>query len=123
MPKDLNFSSSSCFSTISRNQADGNIIILCHFPVNFNFEICFMSHSLISGGAKQWTNLFSRFSKRYGTNISLSMSYRKKGVRFVASDATGRNGGVPEISDGETAPRSYVWPDKKVALLCEFFIL
>ncbi|KAF5480525.1 hypothetical protein F2P56_001267 [Juglans regia] len=69
-------------------------------------------------GAKQWTNLFPRFSKRYGTNISLFMSYRKKGVRFVASDATGRNGGVPEISDGETAPRSYVWPDKKKPRVC-----
>lgn len=111
---------SSCFSTISRNTTDGNIIILCHFSVNFNFELCFMSHLLISGGAKQWTNLFPRFSKRYPTNISLSTSYRKKGVRVVASDTTGRNGGVLEISGGETAPRSYAWPDKKVALLSEF---
>jgi hypothetical protein len=50
----------------------------------------------------------------------LFTSFRKKGVRFVASSATGRSGGVAEISEGQTAPRSYVWPDKKVAILCEF---
>lgn len=75
-----------------------------------------MSYSWISDGAKQRIKLFPVFRKTYGTNIALFTSSRKKGLGFVASDSKGRHGGVAEISDGETAPRSYVWPDKKVAL-------
>ncbi|XP_059432072.1 alternative NAD(P)H-ubiquinone oxidoreductase C1, chloroplastic/mitochondrial isoform X3 [Corylus avellana] len=64
-------------------------------------------------GAKQWPKLFPGLSKRYGTDLALFTSFRKKGVGFVASGTTGWSGGVAELSEGETAPQSYVWPDKK----------
>lgn len=77
----------------------------------------------ISGGANQWTKLlFPCFPKRYGTNFALFASSRTKGVRFVGSGATGKNGSAVEISEAETVPRSYVWPDKKVALLCLIYL-
>ncbi|KAL4632738.1 hypothetical protein ACB092_04G071800 [Castanea dentata] len=67
-------------------------------------------------GAKQWTNkLFPVFPKRYGTGFSL---FPNKGVRFVGSGVTVGNGGVVEISEGEKAPRSYVWQDNKKPRVC-----
>lgn len=49
--------------------------------------------------------------------MALFTSFRKKGVGFVASGTTGWSGNVAEVSEGEIAPQSYVWPDKKVANL------
>lgn len=70
-------------------------------------------------GANQWTKLlFPCFPKRYGTNFALFASSRTKGVRFVGSGATGKNGSAVEISEAETVPRSYVWPDKKKPRVC-----
>lgn len=70
-------------------------------------------------GASQWTKLlFPCFPKRYGTNFALFASSRTKGVRFVGSGATGKNGSAVEISEAETVPRSYVWPDKKKPRVC-----
>ncbi|XP_059432074.1 alternative NAD(P)H-ubiquinone oxidoreductase C1, chloroplastic/mitochondrial isoform X5 [Corylus avellana] len=69
-------------------------------------------------GAKQWPKLFPGLSKRYGTDLALFTSFRKKGVGFVASGTTGWSGGVAELSEGETAPQSYVWPDKKQPRVC-----
>ncbi|GMY12583.1 alternative NAD(P)H-ubiquinone oxidoreductase C1, chloroplastic/mitochondrial [Fagus crenata] len=69
-------------------------------------------------GAKQCTKLFPCIPKRYGTNFALFASSRTKGVRFVSSGATGKNGSVVEISEAETVPRSYVWPDKKKPRVC-----
>lgn len=70
-------------------------------------------------GANEWTKLlFPCFPKRYGTNFALFASSRTKGVRFVGSGATGKNGSAVEISEAETVPRSYVWPDKKKPRVC-----
>ena len=87
-----------------------------HIQLNISFtalKVFFFFFCGISGGAKQWTNkLFPGFPKRYGTGFSL---FPNKVVRFVGSDVTVANGGVVEISEGEKAPRSYVWQDNKVA--------
>lgn len=105
------------FPAFSQQPNEGSQFSLqCLFSYDIIVELRFLCHFWISGGAKQWPKLFPGFSKRYGTDFALFTSFRKKGVRFVASGATGRNGGVVEISEGETAPRSYVWPDKKVAI-------
>nr|POF17269.1 alternative nad(p)h-ubiquinone oxidoreductase c1, chloroplastic/mitochondrial [Quercus suber] len=67
-------------------------------------------------GAKQWTNkLVPGFPKRYGTGFSL---FPNKVIRFVGSGVTVANGGVVEISEGEKAPRSYVWQDNKKPRVC-----
>ncbi|PON52821.1 FAD/NAD(P)-binding domain containing protein [Parasponia andersonii] len=70
--------------------------------------------------AKQGTNFFPGFLRRKGTPFSfpfLSNSQRK-GMALVASAATGYNGGVAEVSEAETKPRSYSWPDNKKPRIC-----
>ncbi|KAK9265598.1 hypothetical protein L1049_021557 [Liquidambar formosana] len=71
-------------------------------------------------GAKQWGKLFPGSSRRFATDLSLFGGFRSKGLRFVASATLGGNGGVVEVSEGETAPppRSYKWPDKKKPRVC-----
>lgn len=72
----------------------------------------------LNRGAKQWPKPVPEFSKRCGTDFSLFKNSWKKGVRFVASATTERIGGVVEISERETPPSSFAWPDKKRPRVC-----
>ncbi|KAL5555245.1 hypothetical protein UlMin_037481 [Ulmus minor] len=69
-------------------------------------------------GAKQRGKLFSGFSRRNRTSLLFLSSSQRKGIGLVASGGTGVNGGVAEISEAETAPRLYSWPDKKKPRVC-----
>ncbi|XP_062154578.1 probable sugar phosphate/phosphate translocator At3g11320 isoform X1 [Alnus glutinosa] len=63
----------------------------------------------ISGGSKQRATLFSDSPRVSAANLSLSPS---RGFGFLASDGIIRgNEGVAKVSDGQTAPLSYTWPD------------
>lgn len=65
--------------------------------------------------------LIPGFSRKHGTGFSFSESSKGRGCRFVASGAMGIHGVVAEASEGEKAPTTYSWPDKKVgffSLLC-----
>lgn len=68
---------------------------------------------------KHQVKLFSNFSRRGQTKISVFASSGKKRFQFVvASSASGGNEGVAEISEAETSPRFYSWPDKKKPRVC-----
>lgn len=71
----------------------------------------------VSGGGSKWAKLIPGFSRKPGTGLSFSRSSQRKGSRFVASAAMGIDGGVAEVSEGEKAPTTYSWPDKKVGFL------
>ncbi|XP_062154579.1 probable sugar phosphate/phosphate translocator At3g11320 isoform X2 [Alnus glutinosa] len=69
------------------------------------------SATLVSfkGGSKQRATLFSDSPRVSAANLSLSPS---RGFGFLASDGIIRgNEGVAKVSDGQTAPLSYTWPD------------
>lgn len=80
------------------------------------FWVIFIPHwlLLISGGVKQWSKLFPGLSRSKGTSLSFLTNSPRKGVGLVASAATGDTGGVADISEAESAPRFYSWPDNKV---------
>lgn len=90
-----------------------------------------------SGGVKvkvkQWGKLFSGFSRRSGTTrFSFPMNKNnnknkstRNGVEALkfASSAIGVNRGVADISEAQTSPRFYSWPDNKVQLFFFFFLI
>lgn len=65
----------------------------------------------------QWSKLFHCSSKSFGTNFSLFTTPSKNRFCFAASSSSGKDGDSVEMSEGETAPRVFTWPDKKVGLL------
>lgn len=70
-------------------------------------------------GARQLGKLFFPGSgTKFGTNSFLFGAIRRRGSPIVASAATGRNGGVVEVSEDERARRIYVWPDDKKPRVC-----
>ncbi|KAJ9159466.1 hypothetical protein P3X46_024973 [Hevea brasiliensis] len=72
----------------------------------------------ISIGSKRLGKLFS-VSPRWSIRSPLfPNSPRSRGFRFVASSAIGTNEGVAEISQGETRPRIYKWPDNRKPRVC-----
>ncbi|EXB80259.1 hypothetical protein L484_025113 [Morus notabilis] len=74
---------------------------------------------------KQWSNLFSGFSRRSGTDFSFPRkNSQRKGVRplkFASSSSSSvePNGrGVADISEDEASRRLYAWPDNKKPRVC-----
>ncbi|PIN24246.1 NADH-dehydrogenase (ubiquinone) [Handroanthus impetiginosus] len=60
----------------------------------------------------QWGKLVQQHSRKYWSNSSLfSRSGGRRGLRVVGSSSTGKYGGVSEVSESESQPSSYVWPD------------
>ncbi|XP_050377435.1 alternative NAD(P)H-ubiquinone oxidoreductase C1, chloroplastic/mitochondrial [Argentina anserina] len=69
--------------------------------------------------AKHQGRLFPDFSRGRGSKISLFASSQRKSYQFVvASSASVGNGGVAEMSEAESAPRYYSWPDEKKPRVC-----
>lgn len=69
--------------------------------------------------AKHCAGLFPSFSRRCGTKITLSASSQQKRFRFaIASSAPRSNGNVKDLSEAETAPQLYSWPEKKKPRIC-----
>lgn len=81
----------------------------------FFFWFCF------PGRSKEPIKLFPTSFRGHGCNLSFSISSLRRGVRFIASSAAGKNVGAAEISEAEKAPRYYSWPHKKVEIL--FFVV
>ncbi|KAH7840775.1 hypothetical protein Vadar_021422 [Vaccinium darrowii] len=70
-------------------------------------------------GARQLGKLFFPGSgTKFGINSLLFGAIRRRGSPIIASAATGRNGGVVEVSEDERARRTYVWPDDKKPRVC-----
>lgn len=69
--------------------------------------------------AKHQARLFPDFLRKGRSKISLfARSQRKRSQFVIASSASGGNGGVAEISEAETAPQFYSWPDEKKPRVC-----
>lgn len=75
---------------------------------------------LVTGGAKRWNRPFPISLRGLGTNLSFSAISRSRGIGFIASGATGRNGGVAELSEANPESRLYSWPDNKVELVAYY---
>ncbi|KAG8645578.1 alternative NAD(P)H-ubiquinone oxidoreductase C1, chloroplastic/mitochondrial isoform X1 [Manihot esculenta] len=72
----------------------------------------------ISIGATRLGKLFPVSPRWSICSPSFTNSPRRRGFRFVASSAIGKNEGVAEISQGETPPRIYTWPDNRKPRVC-----
>ncbi|KAL3729111.1 hypothetical protein ACJRO7_033674 [Eucalyptus globulus] len=81
-------------------------------------SVALLPFNRVSGGGSRWAKLIPGFSRKPGTGLWFSKSSRGKGCRFVASGAVGIGGGVAEVLEGEKAPATYSWPDKKRPRVC-----
>ncbi|XP_059624475.1 alternative NAD(P)H-ubiquinone oxidoreductase C1, chloroplastic/mitochondrial [Cornus florida] len=79
----------------------------------------FARFNRISGGAKQWGKVF------VGSNINKSVmnsllfaSIPRNGLGVINFGSTGKDGNNVLITEGETAVRSFKWPDKKRPRVC-----
>lgn len=90
-------------------------VVLIWAYISFSF---FKRHR-ISGEQFQCRKFFQRHSRKYWTNSGFfSSSGRRRGLRVVGSRSTGRYSGVSEVSENESQPSSYAWPDNnKVKLI------
>ncbi|GLT30502.1 hypothetical protein SLA2020_052980 [Shorea laevis] len=72
----------------------------------------------ISRGTNKWSKLIP--SRRTGISFSMGSSCPIDGARYIATGAIGRNSGlgVAKLSEGETEPQTYSWPDKKKPRVC-----
>uniref|UniRef100_A0A1J3HQ49 demethylphylloquinone reductase n=3 Tax=Noccaea caerulescens TaxID=107243 RepID=A0A1J3HQ49_NOCCA len=72
----------------------------------------------LSHGAKRLSTKASLASKTSGFNLSSRRNSLRNAPRLFVSSAVATNGGYTEISENETAPRTYTWPDKKRPRVC-----
>ncbi|KAI9164981.1 hypothetical protein LWI28_005539 [Acer negundo] len=86
-------------------------------PMALSASAAILPFKRISGGSK----LFNSSSKTFGVgpNFSSLKTCRGSGLGIVGLASTGsRNGGFVDLSESETPPRTYAWPDNKKPRVC-----
>lgn len=68
----------------------------------------------VSDGANRLTSKASLASRTSGFNLSSRWNSTRSAPRLYLSRAVTNYSGTTEISENETAPRTYTWPDNKV---------
>lgn len=73
-----------------------------------------MNVETFSDGAKRLTSKAFLASRASGFSLSSLRNSSRNAPRLYVTNAIANNGGYTGITENETAPRTYTWPDNKV---------